>query len=77
MPHKINFVGSSLIECMLVRAFSCINMDYRKARKHELATSMKIDEQLECLTLRCATKNEGTHRGEGATPVTTACPEDR
>ena len=37
----------------------------------------KIDEQWECWTL-CAIKFEGTYRGgEGTTPVTTACPEDR
>ena len=39
--------------------------------------SMKIDEQWECWAL-CAIKIEGTCRGgEGTTPVTTACPEDR
>ena len=39
--------------------------------------SMKIDEQWECWTL-CVIKIEGTYRGgEGTTPVTTSCPEDR
>ena len=36
----INFVGSSLTECMLVGAFSCIKkkMCWRKAREREVAT---------------------------------------
>ena len=38
--------------------------------------SMKIDEQWECLS-PMRDKIEGTYRGEGTTPVTTACPEDR
>ena len=39
MPIKINFVGSSLTERMLVGTFSCIKKnDWRKARERELAT---------------------------------------
>ena len=33
---KINFVGSSLTECMLLGAFSGIKSDERKAREREL-----------------------------------------
>ena len=44
-------------------------------RESELTTlDTKIDEQWDCGTL-CAIKFEGKNRGEGTTPVTTACPE--
>ena len=36
--NKINFVGSRLVEFILVRTFSCIKIDEWKARKRELAT---------------------------------------
>ena len=39
VPTKINSVGSSLTECILVRTFSCKKNDQRKGRKRELATS--------------------------------------
>ena len=78
MPIKINFMGSSLTERMLVGTFSCIKKnDWRKARERELA---KFDENRRAVGMLnlCATKNKGTCRGgEGTTPVATACPEDR
>ena len=40
-----NFMGSSLIECILVRTFSCMEVEWRKARERELATIDEIDEQ--------------------------------
>ena len=46
--NKINFVGSSFTECIFARAFSCIKIDSRKARKREWVSkllSTKIDDQ--------------------------------
>ena len=38
MPTKINFVGPSLTECILVGIVSRIKNDQRKSRERELAT---------------------------------------
>ena len=48
MLLKINFVGSSLAECILVGTLSCVKNDKRKAREREIriATFDEIDEQL-------------------------------
>ena len=62
---------------ILVGTFSCIKIDQRKARDRELAT---FDENRRAVGMLSPMrdKNEGTYRGgEGTTPVTTACPEDR
>ena len=62
---------------IVVGTFSCIKNDKRKARERALAT---IDENRRAVGMlnRMRDKSEGTYRGgEGTTPVTTACPEDR
>ena len=64
---KYNFVGTC----------SCAQIHSRKARKRELAA---FDESRRALGMLnpMRDKTEGTYRGgEGTTPVTTACPEDR
>ena len=76
--HKINFVSSILPECTYSGGnFSCIKIDQRKAQERELAT---FDENRRAVGMLnpMRDKNEGTYRGgEGTTPVSTACPEDR
>ena len=62
---------------ILVGTFSRIKNDQRKARERELAT---FDENRPAVGMLnpVRDKNEGTYRwGEGTTPVTTACPQDR
>ena len=63
--HSNKFVGD----------FSCAQIDFRKAREHELAT---LDQNRRAVGLLnpMRDKSEGKSRGvEGTTPVTTACPE--
>ena len=51
--------------------------DQRTAREREFATFGENRRAVRMLT-PMSDKNEGTYRGgEGTTPVTTACPEDR
>ena len=38
MPTKINFVGSSIAECIAGRTFSCTKIGAREARERELET---------------------------------------
>ena len=76
MPTKINLVGTSLTDCMLVRTFTCIKQKIDGKRESvSWLHSMEIDEQCEyCLYVctLCATKSKGTYRlGEGTIPVTT------
>ena len=62
---------------ILVGTFSCIKIDPRKARERELAAFDENRRAVGMLT-PMRDKNGGTYRGgEGTTPVTTACPEDR
>ena len=63
MPIKIDFVGSSLTDCMLVRGtFSCIKIDWRKARERELAT-LNENRRAVGMLKPMRDKNKGTHRG--------------
>ena len=62
---------------ILLGTFSFVIIDQRKARERELAT---FDENRRAVGMLnpMRDKNQGTYwGGEGATPVTTACPEDR
>ena len=81
MPIHINFVGSSLNECMLRRGFLLnTKNEYSSSGKCESVSklrSMKIDEPWECLTLY-ATKKRHAPRGKRVdTCDHTACPEAR
>ena len=59
MPTKNNFVGSIPIECILVRTFSCLKIDSRKAQESELPI---FDENRRAVGVLHAMrdKNEGT-----------------
>ena len=78
MPTKINFASSILTECTYSQGlFLAKKNDHRKARERELAT---FDENQRAVGMLnpVRDKNEGTYRGgEGTTPVTTACLENR
>ena len=50
-----------------------LKIDQRKARERELAT---FDENRQAVGMLNPMRDK-THRGEGTTPVTTACLEDR
>ena len=78
MPTQINFVGSVLTQCTSVLAgtFPCVEIHWRKAREPEFATFDENRRAVEKLN-PMLDKNEGTYQGEGTTPVTTACQEDR
>ena len=81
VPIKINFVGSSLTECTLVRrdfflhiytryVYNIYQVYIYSARAWDSYISMKIDEHWECWTLKCDIKNKGACRAvEGATPT--------
>ena len=76
-PKSISrFQFSPSASSILVGTFSSIEIDWRRARERELAT---FDENRGAVGMLnpMRDKNEGTYRGEGTTPVTTACPEDR
>ena len=64
VPTKINFVVSSLTECILVRTFSCLKNYWRKARERESATFDENRRAVEMLD-PMRDKNEGTYRGRG------------
>ena len=65
MPTNINFVGSSLTECIIVRMFSSIlaKIDERKARKSELATFDENRRAVGMLNPMRDKKNESTCGG--------------
>ena len=59
-----------------VGAFSCAQIDLRKARERELATLDEKSTSSGIAEPYARKKIEGKSRGgEGTTPVTTACPE--
>ena len=71
MSCKINFASSISPSAHTRRDFF---LQLRKARERELAT---VDENRRAVGMLnpMRDKIEGTYRGEGTTPVTTACPE--
>ena len=78
-PGIGQFRESNPPECILVYIrgdlILCTNWLAERARAWVSNTRWKTDEQWDCRTL-CVIKIEGKNRGEeGATPVTTACPE--
>ena len=59
-----------------VGTFSCAQNDLRKARERELAALDEKSTSSEIAEPYARKKIEGKNRGEeGATPMTTACPE--
>ena len=79
MPTRINFVGSILTECTYRRDFF-LHKKLTSGKRESVSYVATFDENRRAVGMLnpMHNKNEGTYRGgEGATPVTTACPEGR
>ena len=87
VPIKVNFVGSSLTGCKLVGIFLNLKIISGKRerrtfvgnRRRTFDENRRAEEIMLNLSINARIKIKGTYRGGegGATPVTTACPEDR
>ena len=78
MPIKINFVGSSLTEGILVGTISCKKMDERKARARGLTFNDDYRRAVGMLnSMRHKKRQVPGGEKERHLPVSTACSKDR